>query len=84
MKWLMFQNIFLVYNDIKNKEESNYEMIIISTINNIKHNKQTNIIESSRDMAENNPHLKQIMNIPYGLKNIQPRNTQVCTCSGFL
>ena len=46
MDWLIFQKVYLMYYDIKNKEARNYVIIITSMSNNIQANKEIKIFKT--------------------------------------
>ena len=80
----MFQNTYIMYHYIKNKEESNYSMLIAIMEENEQGKKKNDKVEDSRDKIDKNQPLLQNMNIPYDLNEIQPRATQVWNCDDIM
>ena len=79
LAWLIFQNIYLIYHNIKNKEQSDYLMLLTSTSENIEANKQNDKVEGSQVKMDKNQNFRQNMSTPSDLSNVQPRSTQVLT-----
>ena len=80
LAWLMYQNIYLMYSDIKNKKESNSSILLTSMVEHEQDKKQNEKVEDSQNKAENNQPLLQNINIPSDINDIQPRATQVWNC----
>ena len=76
----MFQIISLIYCNIKNKETSNYKIILKSITKNIQANEEINKLEDSWGNPEEPSSLEHMMNIPYDRSDIQEIPNQVCNC----
>ena len=78
--WFMFHNIYIMYSDIKNKEERNAAMLITSMSEHEEANKFNKEIKDSRDNDDNNQPILQKMITPSDLNDIQPRANQAWNC----
>ena len=78
--WFMFHNIYLMYSDIKNKEEENSDMLLISISEHEQAKKVNEELEDSCDNDDNNQPILQKNIIPSDINDIQSRATQVCNC----
>ena len=67
---IMFQNIYLMYRDINNKEERSSAMIITSMSEHEQSKKLNKELGDTRDNTENNQKFLQNMNIPSDLNGI--------------
>ena len=72
----MPQKIYIMYHEIKKKEESNSAMIL-TRISQHKQTSKVKKLKDSRDKKENNQLFLKIMNTPSDLNDIQPISNQV-------
>ena len=81
LAWFIFHKIYLMYSDIKNKEEQNTAMLLTS----MSLHKESNIVnkelENSCNHYDNNQPILQKNIIPSDLNDIQPRSPQVWNCN---
>ena len=77
LAWFMPQKIYLMYSDIKKKDERNASMLLTRMSEHKEPNKVKEELKDSRDNDDNNQLLLQKMIIPSDINDMQPRATQV-------
>ena len=69
--WFMFHRIYLIYSDIKNKEEINSDMVLTRMTEREEANKLNEELKESHDNDVKNKPFLQKMIIPYDINDIQ-------------
>ena len=80
LAWILFQNIYLVHQDINNKEEGYSYMHLKIMSEHEYSNKVNKELDESWDDTENNQPFLKKNNIPSYINDIKPRATQVWNC----
>ena len=79
LAWEMFHNIYHMYSDIKNKEETNTALLLTSMSYHKDINKVSETIVDSHEIHHNEYPFQVQTIVPPNLHQIQPRATQVWT-----
>ena len=80
LAWEMFHNIYHMYSDIKNKEETNEALLLTSMSDHEDINKVSKTTVDSHENRQNEFSLQVRTIFPPDLHQIQPRDTQVWKC----
>ena len=76
----MFHKIYNMYSDIKNKEETNTDLLLTSMSNHKYINKVSETTVNSHDNHQNESPFRVGTIVPPNLHQIQPRAIQVWNC----